>query len=226
MIRISLFILSLLILHSFNTFAQRIVKLEDFSQINISGGHELELIRSKERELLIEMVNGNESDINVEVTDGKLKIKTKGIFNTSRVKAKMKLKLPTWGVISASAGARVFSLENWSGDDLLLKSSSGAKLKMVVNAGIVSAQVSSGAYIALRGTAQGTKFKASSGAELDAIELKSNLAEVDCSSGSSVKLWVNEELRAKASSGGAVRYIGNTERVETNKTSGGVVDRL
>lgn len=186
----------------------------------------MELIRSKERELLIEMVSGNESDINVEVTDGKLKIKAKGIFNTSKIKAKMKLKLPAWEVITASAGAKVFSFENWSGNDLLLKSSSGARLKMVVNAGIVSAQVSSGAYIALKGTAQSVKFKASSSAELDAIELKSNNAEVYCSSGSRLKLRVDEELKAKASSGGTIKYIGNAKRVETNKTSGGVVDRL
>lgn len=200
--------------------------LKDFSQINISGGYELELIRSNERELLIEMINGIESDINVEVTDGKLKIKTKGIFNTSRIEAKMKLKLPEWEAITASSGAKVFSFENWSGDDFLLKSLSGAKLKMAVNAGIVCALVSSGAYIALRGSAQTAKFKASSSAELDAIQLKSINADVDCSSGSRVKLRVNKELKAKASSGGTIKYIGSAERVEINKTSGGVVDRL
>ena len=216
---------SLLIIGS-QLSAQEVLKLETFDDIEISGGHEVEIIRSKNRELSIEMKKGDRSDVEIVVKSGKLKIRTSSFLKNSRVKAKIKIMTPSWTDIKASAGSSVFSLENWSGDELNLDASSGADLKVVVNAAIVTAQVSSGATLKVKGTTGGAKLKASSGADLNAIELKSALADADCSSGGSIKIWVNEELRAKVSSGGSVGYRGNAQKVNVKKSSGGSVDRL
>lgn len=87
----------------------------------------------------------------------------------------------------------------------------------------LDARVSSAGDINISGKVNILEVNASSSGDFDGLDLDCKEAELSASSGASIKAGVSKKLRARASSGGSVRYRGNPEWVDRSSSSGGSV---
>ena len=86
-----------------------------------------------------------------------------------------------------------------------------------------SASVSSGADATLSGRCGDLRADGSSGADLDAGDLKCASAAADVSSGADLTIYASQSLTADASSGGDVTVYGKPKNTNVEKSSGGGV---
>lgn len=110
-------------------------------------------------------------------------------------------------------------------DELEVEASSAGDAKLEVEANEIEANVSSAGGIEISGIAKMQDIKASSSGDYEGYDLESEEAEASASSGGSIEVNVKEKIRARASSGGSVRYEGNPSYVNADSSSGGRVKK-
>lgn len=214
-----------------NSYSQiEIRNLDEFTSIHVSEGIVVNLINGTEHKAIIEVSKGNIDELLTEVQgDGTLRIRweqNKKIINNRQ--AVLDLHQINLNKIRASSGATIKTEECITTEDLYIKTSSGASVKLDLTCINLSLKTSSGAYISLEGTATNQTVSASSGASYKGKDLITENTEASASSGASISVYVVQSFDASASSGGVVRYGGNPERTDINvgKYSGGMVKKI
>ncbi len=128
--------------------------------------------------------------------------------------------------IDASSGSVVkgkFNITNKT----LVEASSGTNVKVEVNSKSLVFKGSSGSDTSLEGQAGTANFDVSSGAVFKGEAFRTNQAEAEATSGASVSVNVSDKLKAKASSGGLIKYRGNPEITsDISKMSGGSLKQI
>lgn len=127
--------------------------------------------------------------------------------------------------IKASSGSDVYGETTIKTDFLDIDVSSGADVKVEVDADELSCDVSSGADAVLKGTVGYFNAEASSGADIKASELKVKECKANASSAGDIRVHVADKIEASASSGGDVVYYGNPTVEHVRESSGGDVKR-
>ncbi len=129
-------------------------------------------------------------------------------------------------VIDASSGSIVkgkFMISN----NTTVEATSGSDIKININSKNFTFKGSSGSNTSFEGQTGIASFDISSGALCNAENLKVNMADAESSSGSSLSVNVTDKLKAKASSGGIIKYKGNPEITsDISKTSGGALKQI
>jgi hypothetical protein len=103
--------------------------------------------------------------------------------------------------------------------------SSGASFTGKVDIEKLSVDQSSGAGSNFTGKVMNLTVETSSGAVFRGYDLASEYCNARASSGGSVRVTVNKELTAKASSGGGIHYKGSGVIRDVDTGSGGSVSR-
>ncbi|WP_158866679.1 head GIN domain-containing protein [Maribellus comscasis] len=127
--------------------------------------------------------------------------------------------------IDASSGSDVKSENTLKGENINIEASSGSDVDLDLVYKNVKLDTSSGSDAKLTGKAKTFEAEASSGSDISARGLETAICRVRVSSGSDADVTVSEELYAKASSGGDVRYFGNPKIKDTDESSGGDVSQ-
>ncbi len=228
----TLFILILIAVIGINTtFASNSDKTEyrkvkDFSGIKVSAGIDLYITMGETEEVKIVADDDIIDDVITEVKDGTLRIyiKDKNWFswNVSGSR-KAYVTVKELVAIYASSGSDVVSENTLKGESLKVKASSGSDVEIDVYYKNFSLDSSSGSDAKISGKVKTFEAKASSGSDIKARNLQSVICKVNASSGSDITVSVSDELYAKASSGGDIRYYGNPEIRDINESSGGDV---
>lgn len=126
-------------------------------------------------------------------------------------------------MIDASSGSIVKGKFNIS-NNTTVEATSGSDIKIDINSKNFAFKGSSGSSTTFDGQAGMASFDISSGALCKADNLRTNMAEAESSSGSSLSVNVVSKLKAKASSGGVIKYKGNPEITsDISKNSGGAL---
>ncbi|WP_046757030.1 head GIN domain-containing protein [Kordia jejudonensis] len=195
---------------------------ETFTQVKASEGMDVYITQSNTQSIEVEADENIISLIATDINNGVLTIHAKE--NIGRAKSKkVYVSLPEIDKIVSSSGADVYSTDILVTEDLVVKSSSGADVKIEVKATSVSCSTSSGADIKISGTADSLRADASSGSDIQAKNLEVKTCDASASSGADVTVNTSDRLVANSSSGGDVHYYGNPESVSKNKSvSGGV----
>ena len=162
--------------------------------------------------------------IKTEVSGGRLEI---GFKNNTNIKTREQIivyvSLPELEFVDASSSGSVTTKSSFTGEDMRVNVSSGAKISLDFSGESISTNASSGGGIRLKGSANRFKANASSGGAVRAEDYKVRDAKCNASSGGGITVNVSGELDANASSGGRVSYLGNPSNVDANKSSGGSV---
>ncbi len=128
--------------------------------------------------------------------------------------------------IDASSGAVVkgtFDVAN----SARVEASSGTNVKVQVNARNMTFKGSSGSDTSIAGEAETAAFDISSGALCKGENFRADRVEAESTSGASLSVNASDALKAKASSGGMIRYKGNPEITsDINKMSGGTLKQI
>jgi hypothetical protein len=203
--------------------------LKDFTAIEVSTGIHLFLSMENNESVRIEAPENIINDVITEVKDGTLKLYIKrksgfnffNWFNHSTVKAYVSV--AELNKLKASSGSHVRSENTLKGNILDINASSGSQLDVDLVYREVVLGASSGSQLNLKGRSKFFKASTSSGSSISAWNLEAENCKANASSGGTLSVHVKDEISAKASSGGNIRYSGNPSVKQVNKSSGGTV---
>ena len=195
-----------------------------FSGIKVSSGIDLYIKMGDTEKCVVEASDDIIDRIITEVEDGILKIYFDGKFTWNwRTERKVYVTVKELALLNCSAGSDVESENTIESDELSVKASSGSDVKLSIKTDKFTLDTSSGSDARISGTTKVFYAESSSGSDIRASELKSQICKVSVSSGSDASVNVSEELYARASSGGDVKYYGNPAHKDIKESSGGDV---
>ena len=213
---------------AFNSEKTEIRNVSDFNAIKVSAGIDLFLKMGNAEEVKV-VADGDIIDkVITEVKDGTLKIymKQNNGWNWGQIKSrKVYVSVKDLVELDASSGSDVNSESTLSGETLKVRASSGSDVNLDIHYKNFSVDTSSGSDAKISGKTKNFEAEASSGSDIKAQDLESVICKAKVSSGSDITVKVSDELHAKASSGGDIRYYGNPQIKDINESSGGDVTR-
>ncbi|MEX0996616.1 MAG: head GIN domain-containing protein [Flavobacteriaceae bacterium] len=198
---------------------------EKIDVVKASNGLEVFLVESYLQIVSVEADENLQEHIITELIDGTLHVKTDKNIRNAKSK-KVTIAFVELNGLQASSGASIKSLSSMLSNDLFVKASSGSQMDLSLIARELIVESSSGSTINLRGQARNFNSKASSGSSIDARELESIYCTSKASSGGDITLNIIRSLDAKASSGGSIKYYGEPEVVNQNKSTSGSVRKM
>jgi len=212
---------------AFNSEKTETRNLKDFNSIKVSTGIDLYLRMGETEEVKVVADDEIIDKIITEVNDETLNIYMKqnnGWNNWGTTKPrKVYVSVKELVELTASSGSDVNSESTLNGENLKVKASSGSDVNLDIHYKNFTLNTSSGSDAKISGKTKNFEAEASSGSDIKAQDLESVICKINVSSGSDAIVNVTEELYAKASSGGDVRYYGNPQIKDINESSGGDV---
>ncbi len=204
-----------------------------FTGISVSDGIKLYLTQGSEDKIAVSASETKFRDkIQTEIVNGVLKIyyktDTKIKLNVSLKEKKELIAYVSFKNINkiiAGAGANVKVSGLLNTTDLSLEFSSGSAFEANVKANNITANQNSGSIIKITGDVSNLNVQTNSGAMFNSYELNSDFCTAKTTSGAAIKITINKELNAKATSGGSIKYKGGALIKEINVNSGGSVKK-
>ncbi len=108
---------------------------------------------------------------------------------------------------------------------LTISASSAGDMDLEIDVSEIEASISSAGDISLAGKAVAQDVDVSSSGDYDAYDLNSDRADLNASSGGSIKVSVSNKMDAEASSGGSIRYKGTPPYIKITSSSGGSINK-
>ena len=233
------------------TFAQEETRnLSSFSEVSAHEGINVYLSEGNDEKARVVINGGNVEldDVLTDVSGDRLKIhlEDRRGWNNRNVDVDVYVTYKSLSALKASSAASIdardvieangdFDVDVSSAgdirakitgiDELEVEASSAGDVELEVEADEIDASVSSSGGIEISGIARMQDVEASSSGDYEGYDLKSTEAEASASSGGSIEVNVSEKIRARASSGGSVRYEGNPTYVNADSSSGGRVKK-
>lgn len=197
---------------------------DNFTKVKVSSGLDLYLSQGTENKVTLEADENLHDIIMTEVRDGELRIYSeKNIWNAKARKIYVTVK--DLESIRATSGADVYTDEVLNVQNIYVGATSGADVRIKLNAISVESSASSGSDIRISGTTEKHSTSASSGASIKAYELESENVSASVSSGADIDVFASVSLNASANSGGDIDYKGNPKNVNKNANSGGSISK-
>lgn len=197
----------------------------DFDKISSSAGTDVYITQGNINEIIVETDENLVGYIDTNISNGELSISTSHSMGRA-TRIKIYVTFIEVNSLRASSGSEINGQSLIKSEELSLRASSGAEIAVEVLARNLDVKCSSGSQIDLKGRATSFSGKASSGSGISAKKLEVISAIAQASSGADIKIAVKENLDAKASSGGSIRYSGNPQILNANKSSSGSVKRI
>ena len=204
--------------------------VKNFSEIKVSTGVDLYITMGNSEEVKVVADDDIIDELITEVKGDVLHIYMKrnnNLFNwgSRNETKKVYVTVKELSAIDASSGSDVESENTLKGDHINIEASSGSDIELDLVYKNIRLDTSSGSDAKLSGKAKNFEAEASSGSDISARGLEAAICRVRVSSGSDAVVSVTDELYAKASSGGDVRYYGNPKVKDTDESSGGDVSQ-
>jgi hypothetical protein len=200
-------------------------KIGAFNEIEVSHGINLYLTTGKSNHLEVETAKSILSRLITEVKGDKLKIYFSGSFIMPTT-ANVYLEATSVSNITTSGGSDVIGENTLHTEDLKLTASGGSDIRLEVDTQYLEVNVSGGADIVLSGRAKYMEVKTSGGSDFKGFELIVQKAKLHASGGSDIRVYVEDDLEARASGGADIRYKGNPRTIDTKNSAGGDISRV
>jgi len=195
-----------------------------FTGIKVSTGIDLYVTQGSKNKVTVEADENLHDIIITEVEDGVLKVYSeKNIWKAKARKVYVTIKDLT--LLKATSGSDVYGKGTIKTDEISISATSGADIRITLNATSVETNSTSGSDIHVAGTAINHASSATSGASIDAYELESKNVIVKATSGADINIYASEKLDANANSGGDIDFKGNPKSVNKNSSSGGDISK-
>lgn len=195
-----------------------------FLGIKVSTGIDLYVTQGSKNKVTVEADENLHDIIITEVEDGVLKVYSeKSIWKAKARKVHVIIK--DLSLLKATSGSDVYGKGTIKTDEISISATSGADIRITVDATSVETSSTSGSDISIAGTTINHASSATSGASIDAYELESQNVLVKATSGADINIYASEKLDAKASSGGDIDFKGNPKSVNKKESSGGDISK-
>lgn len=224
-----LFTVILLGQKTFNDPNAEVRDVKGFKGVNVATGIQLYITQDETEAVAISAETAEmKAKVKTVVQDGVLRIyiDNSGLdfkFKRLRKSVKAYVSIATVEKLGVSSGAVMQVEGTIKADKLELNAHSGGTFKGKVEVAALVVDHESGSMVKISGSAARVSVSGSSGSDFSGYDLITEKASVKVSSGASVKLTINKEVTAKASSGGELVYKGNATRNDVSTSSGGSV---
>ncbi len=197
-----------------------------FTTLKVSTGVQVFLTQGDSESLKIDARGFDKKDIIAEVDGSELKISirlqgwlgtNKADKNTNRY-VKAYLTARQLREITVSSGAQLTGEAPFQAEKLTLAAKSGATVTIALKATDVELSSGAGSTATVTGSAKTVSASASGGATIEANKLIAATCQAEATSGASVRVYAENELFLKASTGGSVDHSG-PGRIVSRKTS-------
>ncbi len=207
-----------------NVITEKRKTSDNFNAIKVSTGIDLYITQGNKNKITVEADENLHDIIITEVVDGVLKIYAeKNIWKAKARKVHVTIK--ELNELKATSGSDVYTKDIIKTDEISITATSGADIRISVDATSVETSSTSGSDIKISGTTINHASSATSGASIDAYDLESKNVIAKASSGADINIYASEKLEAKATSGGDIDFKGNPKQVNKKSSSGGDVSK-
>lgn len=198
--------------------------LDEFDELKVYNGIEVELIKSNEQKAVI---TGEKAEkVKLKISSKKLKITLKFPEISGDGKAKVQLYYDSAiNLVDANEGARItgkvdqFQLE--------VKSQEKADVKLEIKTKHLKVKASSGGIIELKGSSKNQDVDLDLYGIYQAYDLTvSDLTSIRVGSGAKAEIKAGETLDAKVTFGGSISYKGTPEVFKEKKVAGGIIKQV
>jgi len=199
-------------------------EITDFKSIDASNGLHVYITFGNSLSLEIEADANLHDVIRTEVKSGTLHVFSERNIRNEKAK-NIRITVPSLEEIEVSSAADVRCENILSTDRITISASSAGELRLETLAKEIRVDASSSGSVELIGEAQELEADVSSAGSIDAGKLMVKYCNVSASSAGSAKVWVSDELNAKASSAGSIRYKGDPGNKKIDTSSAGSVSQ-
>lgn len=195
---------------------------DNFTGIKVSTGIDLYITQGSKNKISVEADENLHDIIITEVEDGVLKVYSeKSIWNAKARKVHVTIK--NLNLLKATSGSDVYTKDVIKTDEISITATSGADIRISVNAVSVETSSTSGSDIKISGITTNHASSATSGSSIDAYNLESENTLAKATSGADINIHASEKLEASANSGGDIDYKGNPKKLTKKSSSGGSI---
>lgn len=194
-----------------------------FEQLVVQGNIHLQLVRSDKTQLEFKADSVPE-ELNMEWSDGVLSLKNPLELKKSQA-IEVKLYLATISGMEITRGAVVQSADVLKTSTLSLKTDTGGKIELTIEADSLYAKINQGSDIILSGTTRSQSIHAVTAGNFLAYELEAENTWVKANTGAQVKVNCTNYLNANIKSGAFLGYLDQPDHTEFKKGSGGKISQ-
>ena len=197
-------------------------KLSGFTSINVTNAFDVYISQGTEGAVAVAAIDAAATkNIKTHISGGVLYIsfdqKGWGSWKNNKLKAYITIK--NLEKLAVSGACNVSFVDPITSDRLLVSVSGASDIKGPVKVNSLKVGASGASNISLSGTATETDFNISGACSIKSLDLVTDNCAVVASGASSVKLTINQSLKANISGASDIRYKG-TVNMFNSKTSG------
>lgn len=198
----------------------------DFKSIEVSNAIDLTIEQSDKVEIIVEADDNLQNSITTKVENGVLIVACDYNSFIDIESKKVTVKMPIIEALRASSASSIKSINTLKGENISLRTSSAASMKLNIASDNIDCKSSSGSSISIEGMALSLKTTASSGSDINANDLLANEVNAIASSGATINVHPIVSLKAKASSGSNINYNTTPKTIEKRSSSGASIDKI
>lgn len=221
------FVFTLSIAH---TYAQRVKgngkivqktrNIGSFDGVGVSGSFDVILVSGNEGKLEISVEENLEPYLITEVKDGNLKIKWKKGTNIRTTKStQVKVHFKEISSLAMSGSGDIISKDVIKGKSLDIAVAGSGDIKLDMQVQKAQSAISGSGDIELSGKATEFEAAVSGSGDIEAYDLKTEKADLKVAGSGSIGISVSNEIVARVSGSGDIKYKGQP-RIEDIKVSG------
>ncbi len=202
-------------------------QIGEFSQVSVGGSFDVYLKQGSKAEVKIEAGSVKLEDIITEVSGDKLTIKLRDrLWNINGRAGKIWLTYTNLKEINSSGSSDIQAEGKIKSEELRISLSGSGNIEAEVELKRLDLSISGSADAKISGKTQEQEITISGSGELKAVDLESEKAEIKISGSGNATVYVKEEIEARTSGSGKIKFKGNPSKQITKSSGSGSVSSL
>ena len=192
----------------------------NFESLGVSGSFDVVLVKGQEGKIELSVEENLEPYLVTEVEGGTLKVRWKKGTNIRSTKnTKVTVHFEEIGGVALAGSGDIISRDVLTTEKMKIALAGSGDIRLELNAGAVSSDVSGSGDIELNGTCKSFEAAVAGSGDIEGYELKAETADLKISGSGTIHANVEKEIVARISGSGNIRYKGNP-KIEDIKVSG------
>ncbi len=192
----------------------------NFEALGVSGSFDVFLVKGQEGKVILNVEENLEPYLETEVENGTLKVRWKKGSNIRTTKnTTVTVHFNSLNGVALAGSGDIVSKDRIETDEMKIAVAGSGDIQLELSANASKAAVSGSGDIELSGTSNSFEAAVAGSGDIKAFDLKTETAELKISGSGTIHASVENELVARISGSGDIKYKGNP-RVEDVKVSG------
>lgn len=200
----------------------------DYDAIKVSGSFDVDLVAGKEGKITIKGEENLMLYVKVEVEDNVLKIynqKGNNIRPSGGKKIQVTIPFEKISELNLSGSGNIKSIDTIKNDKFLAKLSGSGNFTLALDTTNLELNLSGSGNVQLKGNTDKFTTKLSGSGNIDALDLKTKNVDVNVTGSVNSRVNCNENLVARVSGSGDIKYTGSPEKRDVKVSGSGNISK-